>query len=117
MNQTINCFNCGKICENCSKCSRCSITPYCSKECQAKDWKNHRLYFCREEGKKLQNCGAALEQQEYMMNKEQRKVIAEMQAERVRKALHCESIKDIGLYCNICGDLELLKKMNGIVVC
>uniref|UniRef100_A0A8H7XPA3 MYND-type domain-containing protein n=1 Tax=Psilocybe cubensis TaxID=181762 RepID=A0A8H7XPA3_PSICU len=24
------------------KCSRCHITPYCSKECQTADWKNHK---------------------------------------------------------------------------
>ena len=27
------------------RCSRCRIVSYCSKECQVKDWKNHRA-FC-----------------------------------------------------------------------
>ena len=35
------------------RCSRCKCISYCSKDCQVKDWKNHKAF-----------CVAAVEQNE-----------------------------------------------------
>ena len=43
-----------KVCEYCKKrpktkednlkvCSKCNITAYCNRECQVKDWENHKV--------------------------------------------------------------------------
>ena len=34
------CFTCKKVCKN--KCGKCKITPYCNKECQKKDYEEHK---------------------------------------------------------------------------
>lgn len=45
------CLNCAKEPEihgvELKKCMRCHISRYCSKACQKKDWKFHKLY-CRD---------------------------------------------------------------------
>lgn len=35
------CYGCGKVAK-CMRCGRCKITPYCSKECQRKNYEKHR---------------------------------------------------------------------------
>ena len=36
------CFGCGKPAEKLSRCARCGVAAYCSRECQAGDWKAGR---------------------------------------------------------------------------
>jgi hypothetical protein len=38
--KTVVCFSCKKVCSR--KCSKCKITPYCNRECQKKDYKDHK---------------------------------------------------------------------------
>ncbi|GAA5904100.1 zinc finger MYND domain-containing protein [Sporobolomyces salmoneus] len=40
------CFQCFKASPSLAKCSSCRIVKYCSQECSAKDWKDHKS-FCR----------------------------------------------------------------------
>ena len=40
------CAGCGKKCEGMKKCGRCMEVEYCSKECQVKDWRMHKLACC-----------------------------------------------------------------------
>mmetsp|Transcript_18241 Transcript_18241/g.29669 ORF Transcript_18241/g.29669 Transcript_18241/m.29669 type:complete len:147 (+) Transcript_18241:803-1243(+) len=37
-----NCAQCFQV-EELKKCARCNLIPYCSKECQRKHWKLHKL--------------------------------------------------------------------------
>lgn len=45
------CFGCGKDAMECGqalqRCSRCGHTLYCSKQCQAKDWKQDHMRLCK----------------------------------------------------------------------
>ncbi|XP_071084689.1 uncharacterized protein [Haliotis cracherodii] len=38
------CSFCEKKSPKLKACSKCHLTPYCSKECQRKDWKRHKLW-------------------------------------------------------------------------
>ena len=37
------CFSCFKVVENIKSCAKCHLANYCSKECQNRDWKIHKL--------------------------------------------------------------------------
>lgn len=53
-NTTIRrCQYCFKSDEKLSKCSSCNVVHYCSKECQRRDWKTHKVYCnsCKEGSK------------------------------------------------------------------
>lgn len=43
------CFYCGKLSQKIKKCSRCKSIHYCDKNCQQKDWENHKKYCTRVE--------------------------------------------------------------------
>lgn len=38
----ITCYSCGFV-RDCLRCDACKIAPYCGKECQRKDWQQHKL--------------------------------------------------------------------------
>lgn len=42
-----HCAYCYKDCKHISKCSKCLKRNFCSKECQIKDWKIHKLFCCK----------------------------------------------------------------------
>lgn len=46
-----SCRSCGTD-EHVSRCNGCSITYYCSRDCQVKDWTQHKK-FCKSEQEKL----------------------------------------------------------------
>jgi len=41
-----SCFGCGVICEKISRCGNCKLAKYCSRECQAKCWKEVHKKLC-----------------------------------------------------------------------
>eukprot|EP01114_Cavostelium_apophysatum_P004084 TRINITY_DN1422_c0_g1_i2.p1 TRINITY_DN1422_c0_g1~~TRINITY_DN1422_c0_g1_i2.p1 ORF type:complete len:191 (-),score=22.32 TRINITY_DN1422_c0_g1_i2:111-626(-) len=43
-NETRKCFVCGTL--TTKVCSRCKMLPYCSRECQVSNWKEHKETLC-----------------------------------------------------------------------
>lgn len=41
-----SCFGCGITCERIMRCSNCKLAKYCSRECQAKCWKESHKRLC-----------------------------------------------------------------------
>ena len=54
-----DCFWCGQKESKLSCCSQCCVTLYCSKRCQKKDWKTHKLICLSlaNEKKSMENAG------------------------------------------------------------
>merc|ERR1719473_1259844 len=54
-NPSISCRECGKlesVGEEMMKCGRCKLAFYCSKRCQRKNWKTHKLHCKKKENPK-----------------------------------------------------------------
>ncbi len=43
----MNCDSCGTSGANFSRCARCRTAIYCSRDCQTKDWPNHKT-ICKQ---------------------------------------------------------------------
>jgi uncharacterized protein Veg len=90
------CHSCQKSVEKISKCAKCRIASYCSRECQIKDWKNHKI-ICNDLGK--QKVETAKESMENLvpMIKEKGNAFAEISIQTKKEDLRARLREEIFL--------------------